>query len=519
MNYYKENIEPFKQFLLSSRKNKTTLAITAIAIVLQFLVFKYYYPFANYIHGDSFSYLNAAHENSSINTYLIGYSKFLRLFSVFSKSDYTLAAFQYLIIQLSVLFLLFTLFYFHSVSNITRTILLGIMVFNPLFLHLANLVSSDGIFLALSITYFTLLLWIIHKPSSKIILFHALLLLLTFTLRYNAIIYPCLSILSFYLSKLTLRNKILGIVLSIFVCSLFIAFTMNEYKKLTGYWQYSPFSGWQLANNAMYTYRFVDSIDRKPVPKRFLALDNMIREYFDSTRNLDKNPQETLLASTVYMWTPSSSLYQYRNRIFIKDSTMGEFKKWASMGPLYSAYGIYIIKTYPKQFAQYFIWPNSNKYFAPPIEFMATYNSGKDSVLQIAKEWFGYKNRFITTRMADKRVNVLNFYPIISGMINLVILISIICFVILRGGQYDNKLKKSVIIGSTVWLLNAIFTIGASSPALRFQSFPILLTTIYSFLLIDWMVGLMTTLSKNSIISKTPIDAIDNKANEALNYD
>ncbi|MBO9565799.1 MAG: hypothetical protein J7621_23685, partial [Niastella sp.] len=58
-----------------------------MALVIQFSIFKYLYPFASFIHGDSFSYLQAANENLSINTYMVGYSNFLRLFSVFTKSD------------------------------------------------------------------------------------------------------------------------------------------------------------------------------------------------------------------------------------------------------------------------------------------------------------------------------------------------------------------------------------------------------------------------------------------------
>src|SRR5689334_2481221 len=99
----------FKEFLFKNKQNRLLLILTSAAIIIQFGVFKYLYPYASYIHGDSFSYLNAADQNLTINTYLIGYSKFLRLFSVFAKPDYMLVAFQYLLIQFSTLFLLFTI--------------------------------------------------------------------------------------------------------------------------------------------------------------------------------------------------------------------------------------------------------------------------------------------------------------------------------------------------------------------------------------------------------------------------
>src|SRR4029077_10678256 len=110
-----------------------------------------------------------------------------------------------------------------------------------------------------------------------------------------------------------------------------------------GYWQYAPFSGWQMANNAMYVYRYVDSADRKPVPLRFQPLDNTIRHFFDTHRDTVKYKYETLQASTVYMWdTRISPLYKYRDSIFRKDSAAAELRKWASMGPLYKDYGTWI---------------------------------------------------------------------------------------------------------------------------------------------------------------------------------
>jgi hypothetical protein len=81
------------------------------------------------------------------------------------------------------------------------------MTFNPLSLHLSNMVNSDGLFLALSIMWFALLLWIIYKPSNKIIYWHTILLFAAFTVRYNALVYPLIALLAFRLSKLSLRKN------------------------------------------------------------------------------------------------------------------------------------------------------------------------------------------------------------------------------------------------------------------------------------------------------------------------
>ncbi len=492
----------FKDFLLKDKRNKTILILAGIAIVIQFAVFKYLYPYASYIHDDSFSYIKAADQNLDINTYLIGYSKFLRLFSVFFKSDFALVVFQYLLVQFSVLFLLFTFFYFYKPGKPIQIILLCFMIFNPLFLHLANLVSSDCFFLALSMLWISSLLWIIHRPSKRIILWHVAVLLLSFTVRHNAIIYPFLSAVAFGLSNFSVRQKIAGICASFLFCGLFVGFTSYQYKMLTGYWQYSPFSGWQLANNAMYAYRYVHSTSRKPVPKIFQALDKMITEHFDSTQDENKYPHEAAMASTYYMWSKGMPLMKFRESLFKTDSTATEFKKWASMGPLYKAYGTYIIKQYPRHFAQYFIWPNANKYYAPPVEFLESYNGGKENVRPAAKAWFGYKSSKVKTRMTDKNVWILNFYPILSGIVNVVMLCTLVCYFVLKGWKDNAVFNKGVFLGGIFWLLNACFTIVASSVALRFQSFPMMLTIIYVGFLLDWMVQLLRKMkheTENSI--------------------
>lgn len=500
------NQQSFKDFVFHNRNNRMILYLAAIAIVIQFSIFKYLYPFANYIHGDSFYYLNAADKNLDINTYLIGYSKFLRLFNIFIRTDWALTAFQYLFIQCSALYLLFTLFYFYKPGRIMQYVLLCFMVLNPLFLHLGNLISSDCLFTALSLTWFALLLWIVHRPSSRVLVWHAVILFIAFTMRYNAVIYPFMVLIAFLLSKMPLRQKLLGIGMALLLIGSFMGFTMYQYKQLTGYWQYSPFGGWQLANNAMYAYRYVDSAERKPVPEKYKALDDMIRKFYDRTRNLTMNPTEKEMASTFYMWSKEMPLMQYRDSLFkaTKDTASKELKKWASMGPLYGSYGLYIIRQYPLHFTAYFIWPNTVKYYAPPVEYLGTYNTGIDSVTEQTKTWFGYKSVKVNTRMKNAKTWVLDYYPILSGIINLVMLLGLLYYILLKGWQFNRLFNRTLILGGSVWLLNASFTILASSAALRFQSFPILLTTIFSLLLFDWMMQLMKSMkAEQSIQEKT----------------
>jgi hypothetical protein len=499
----------FKDFLFKNRRNKTILWLAAAAIVIQFAIFKYLYPFASFIHGDSFSYIKAAAANSDISTYPIGYSRFLRLFSVFTKSDTALVAFQYLFIQASALFLLFTTFYFYKPGRVTQYILLVFMVLNPLFLHLANLVSSDCLFVCLSLIWFSLLCWIIHRPSTKIIIWHALILFTAFIVRYNAIVYPLIATVAFAISNLSLHRKLIGAFAGFLLCGVFVFFTSYEYKKLTGYWQFSPFSGWLIANNAMYAYRNVDSNQRKPVPHKFQLLDNMIRERIDTTRNNKKYTVELRMSNTAYMWSRSLPLYKYRENIFKKDTSAKEFKKWASMGPFFKEYGTFIIKLYPWHFIKYVIWPNAKKYYAPPVEFLHDYNFGTDNVSEDAKQWFNYKSTKVKTRMKNTKVWVLDFHPILSGIINLIMLCLLLFYIALKGWRYNNIFAKGILIGGIMWLTNAGFTIIVSPAALRFQSFPFSLTIILAIILLEWLIKHMQNINQNAKELEEEIAEID----------
>jgi hypothetical protein len=485
--------QTFTQFIFHNRPNRIILYLSAAAIIIQFALFKYLYPFVNYIHGDSFSYLNAANQNLTINTYPIGYSKFLRIVSVFAKPDLVLASVQYLMIQCSTLFLLFTIFYFYNAGRVMQVVLFSFMVFNPLFLHLGNMVSSDGLFLSLSTTWFALILWIVHKPSNKIICWHAIMLFAAFTVRHNALIYPFIALLALGLSKLSLRQKGIGLGLGLLLCCWFVGLSLFQYKKLTGYWQYSPFSGWQLANNAMYAYREVDSANRGPVPLKFRALDNLVRNFHDKHPDL---PVDEI--STAYMWTPHFPLCQYRDSLFKKDIAATKFKKWASMGPFYSSYGLYIIKKYPLHFLRYFVWPNSLKYFAPPVEYLGFYNWGKPTVRESAVKWFGYTNNQVKTRMKSGKIGILQHYPFLVSITNLIMLLGLLSYILLKGWQYNTTFNKCILLAGFVWIANAGFTIFTASAALRFQSFPALLSVTFSLLLIDWMAQLIQRMKHQS---------------------
>jgi len=472
------------------------------SIIIQFCVFKFCYPYAGFINGDSYVYIETAYHNLPLNTYPIGYSKFLRLFSVFTRSDTAVVAFQYFFLQASSLSLVFTLFHFYKPARLTRILLFFCMLFNPAFLYLANYISSDAIFLAVSLTWFTLLIWIMNKPTGLLVVVNALVLFAAFTVRYNALFYPVISIVALFLTRKRVWMNIGGFAISILLIVAFVQATSLKYKEISGYRQFSPFTGWQMANNALYAYRYVDSARRTEVPNRFKVIDNLVRNYFDSTRDLNKHPEEGVLAGTAYMWEANSPLSIYMESKFKKDSTASALKKWAVAAPMMQDYGSFLVRTYPVEFAKYYLIPNAMKYYVPPVEFLDHYSTGIDSVAQIAQVWFDYKSKKIRTNLKDFKVNVLNFYPVFTGTMHVVLILSMLSFFLLNGYRHYPQLKRGILLVITLWAVNFGFSVFASPIALRFQLFPILVSFSFTFLLVEFLIHATQGVSKEDDAAK-----------------
>lgn len=480
---------PTRQFLIFS----------LIAILIEFVVFKYLYPFAGFINGDSYVYIQSALFNLDINTYPIGYSKFLRLFSVFTNSDTALVTFQYIVIQIGILYLLITLFYFFKIKRVTKLFLMLFLVLNPVFLYMSNYVSSDSIFLALSLVWFTSLIHILNKPTWNLILFQSLVLFLAFIFRYQALFYPIITALVLIFSKARLRQKVGGIALTFVMIGVFILNTTIEYKRITGVNQFTPFSGWQLANNAMYAYRYVKKSERKPVPQKFAHLDSMVRHYFDTSRNVFTHQVELLLASTVYMWDPNSPLNKYRDRVAGKDSTKLGLEHWAAMGPLYKDYGILLIKQYPIHYAEYFLFPNFLKYYAPPGEFLNNYNAGTDSIKDMAKVWFHFKSNKIHSHFKDNSVNLIKVMPFMVAIVNVIFFFGLLFALMLKSYKWNTLEAKMLFLVFIFWTINIGFSVLSAPVTLRYQLFSLVVTTFFGVLLFQNLVE--EAFNKNKTIS------------------
>lgn len=474
---------PFKTWIRKDSENNVYLIMSGIFSILAFIWLKMTYPHPNFL-PDSYSYLDAAFNNQDINMWPIGYSKFLRLFSSFTRSDIALVFVQYILLQASVLYFLFTIRYLLSPGKWLFRILSFCCIVNPISLYVSNFISSDALFATLSLVWFTQLLWILYRPGVRLLILHALVLLLAFSVRYNALYYPLISLALIGLTHMSISKKIIGIGSMLLLLGGFVGFNLYKSRQLTGSAQFSAFGGWQMASNALFAYAHADPDSAATVPAKFRELQGIVIRHMDSLSRLTIRPDKEL--GIYYLWDDHAPLKEYLIARYRKDSVTDGYKRWSSMGPIYSAYGGWLIGKHPLVFIGHYLLPNIVNYYVPSPEFMNIYNMGKDTVEDLAKFWFNYKTNKVT--VPNKQIGFMDSYPIALAIINLVFVLSFVSFWLLEGfkksGPYPSKALKWM---GCIWLANFGFSVLASPIVLRYQVFPMLITFAFLGILIEFI--------------------------------
>jgi hypothetical protein len=478
---------PFKSWVWQDFENKRLFLFAGIAIAISFVWLKIIYPFPNFMPPDSNSYIEAADKNQLINVWAIGYSKFLRLVSSFSSSHFVLVMIQYLLLIMSVLYLLFSIRYLLSPSLWTFRLLFALSVINPLLPHISNFVSTDALFTMLSLVWFTQLLWIIRKPTTSLIICHAFILLVAFMVRFNALYYPFISVLVLILTKLPLKVKLVSIALIISPVCIFIGRTQYEYFKKTKTIQYSAFGGWQIAANALYGYANLNPDPVDSVPSEYRKLHLIVNNHMDSLRHLMVRPDKEV--AVYYLWDFKSPLRVYMNeKKSRKDTATDFFIRWASMAPLYSSYGKYLIKNHPTAFLKHYVWPNTIKYYAPPVNFMGIYNMGSKKVAPVVVKWFGWKDNKLPTLNKERLIKIVEPFSMIIPIINIIFVLCFASFYMLVGFSESINYSKNILWWTMViWISNMLFSVFAAPIELRYQLFPFLVTFSFVFLLLEFV--------------------------------
>lgn len=474
----------FLDYILKDATTRKYLLIALGLSIAQFVVFKLMYPFADFF-SDSYSYIWAAYQHAEISIWPIGYSKFLSLFHTLTHSDTALVAFQYFFMQFSALYFFFSIQYYFKTSPWSRKILFAFLFINPLSFYLCNTINSDAIFAALSILWLTELLWILRRPRIYQLLTQAVLLFLCFTIRNNAYYYPLISIFAFILSDWNWKIKLTGIVLPFLFIIPFIIQTQNAAYKLTGTRQFSLFTGWQLANNALYIYDQIE-VDSTELPTPEAKEINRLSIHFFKTVN--PKGYRSFIESFVgnfFIKYSTAPLKIYYSQHFTPNGQIELNRDWGKASADFEPFGKYIILHHPIAYARYFMWPNTWHYFFPPLSHLGLYNYGENKIQKIAQTWFDYP-----------KAEVRSISPILQGEILIIYVAFFMLFNLYFLWQLGRLLLKIYMDSfparlPAFWMITAFllcnfgFTIFSTVNILRYQVVPMILLISFGGLIND----------------------------------
>jgi len=452
----------------------------------QFIVFKFLYPYPDFF-SDSYSYIDAAARHLDANIWPIGYSRFLLLFHHVTHSATALNLFQYLFFELAALYFYRTFLYLFSLKKLTKNILCAFLFYNPLNLYLANFVSSDGLFAALSLIWLTGVVWTIYRPN----LYHVLVLsvscFIAFTFRYNAMYYPIITLPVFLLIRKGIAFKSFAILLGPLLITPFIIFSANAAKEMSGTSQFPPIlGGWQWANNALYIREYVQE-DTVRFPNAEMAeLDALARTYY---RHVP--PEDRVLSTYVgnfFIKEWDAPLKVYMQKHYPDSLYANNTIPWAKTAPLFKQYGIYLIKRHPLAFLNHFMVSNTKNYFLPPLEKLEVYNTGHQSMWETARQWFHYKHHRVWAISYTFHGRLFAAYPAFFLLLNLFFIWNFFSFV-RRNGFYSSDRRFATVIGtiSLLLVINCAFSIFANIVVFRYQIFPMIALLAIVLVLNDFL--------------------------------
>lgn len=495
------------KYTLTWQKNDFTiyLLLGIMISIIQFILFKYLYPFPD-LSFDSYAYIFAAKLNLNVSFLPIGYSKFLYLLHKITHWDTALVMIQYSLYVFSALYLLYTIYKINSPSIRIKLALFILLICNPISLYVCNSITSEAIFIPLSILWFTELLWMSTKPSVKHVILNSILLFLCITLTPVSIFYILIIPIVSLMTKSNIPVKIAGILTPIILIIPFIINSKQASKKMTdGSSIFSFNEGWQVANNALFIRPFID-LDTAAINNLQVKEVDRLALKFYADQGKDLNDYLNTSKQNIFIENAESPLNQYYQ---IKHSPRTSYEKVVMYGKtslIFSKYGGYIVSKYPIKYLRYFILKNIRNYLWPSTKNIESYNSKQNDVFLIGQDWFSYPTSTIDTTYANYKTVLFGNLPYVFLFFN-VFFIGSLCWGIIkrRSGNFGTY-SSTVIIGSTLFLINFIFSICISIVELKTQLLTLFLLPIILLLQLDWLDKLEKSLIENTrkITNKVP---------------
>lgn len=496
------------------KTNRQYFFLLVPAMLLSWILFKWAYPFADFF-VDSYTYIQAAADHDSISYRPIGYSFFLRLVHALSASDTVLVTLQYGLVQSACLCLFFFLRRHCQLATWAQGLIAAFLVLDPLIYYTCNYVSSDALFIALSLFWLTVLLQLLRRPSWSGLILQLLLLSFIFYTRYVALFYPVVAVLTFLLVRRNLFFKVTGIVASIAVIATATFYTRQLTREQTGAPIFSAFSGWQMANNALNMYPSIPP-DTSGLPSPACrALARYANDYFEHGGTAPPG------VTTAYMWEKNSPLHQYLNAYKKSNSslrlsqpslrrgadtaTLSYFIAWNRVAPVFSEYGYFLLRRHPLAFGRYYLWPSAKGFFLTPLDVFAIYNEGKKEVDPVAQQWFHYASPRPKVGSATIQATIFAPFPWFFLLLNLGFATIGLLFFFSPGlRRRDPAFIPCLQLAAVYLLTNACFNIFASPSVLRYQVLPLILLFTFVVAGISVWSNHLFALSYCSINDKSP---------------
>jgi hypothetical protein len=266
---------------------------------------------------------------------------------------------------------------------------------------------------------------------------------------------------------------IAGMCFPLILIAAFIIFTGGQAKSITGKWQFSPYGGWKLANNALYMYPHVQTELPQNLPARFNALDSSIRSFFKA--NEPKSLfEDDATAGSYFMFGRNSPLIAYMDAKYGKGAFVNS-KKWYTVAPFYQSYGSLLIQKYPGSFLLYFVGPNLYRYFFPPAEILGGSNEYaiyENLDAPLLKDFFRLSSSGESDSIAGRHDYILYPSSVLFTLSHYFFVFCVIRFLLLGGFR---KLPKPiwlcVCLAAGFWICDLGFSILSSAVVLRYQLF------------------------------------------------
>jgi hypothetical protein len=449
------------------RQNKRFIYYSFAIAIIYFVVLRCIYPVPSFF-SDSFTYVGAAARNQPVTFRPIMYSKLIQFCKLFSTTDVALVAAQYFLSVFVNLFLFLSCCWLFQLKRLYKWILFALLIVHPFYVFAANYISSDAFFNSLAVLWFTVLLWIMHRPRPWLITVHILLLAMLFMLRYNAIYFPLLTAIAISFTHLKLWKKITIIALVIAVVGSCIEVTSRVTKNYVGIKIFSGFSGWQLANNALHIVRFTQVDTTQIDDAQVRDLLRYSKNFFDTTHE-----EISTKASAWYMWHPNGPLKTYNQQ----KHNHGYFTAWNKISPLYSRFGKTIILQYPAAYLQRFVVPNAAQYIYPPLEIYESYCEGRDTLPTIATDYFHYTSNKVPRYHPGLQQAVFAPLPLVFFVANIFLLLAGGWYCLSRRFKQHTKLVNHYLLCFGVLLVvNFGFVILLAPTVFRYHTFVVILS-------------------------------------------